>query len=83
MQSESFHGASTRELVAPNVYKRRRRDGAVVYETLFRDVDGAKRRKKLRARSDRAAIREARALLAGRDDGDRVVAAELTVDEVA
>jgi integrase len=35
------------------------------------------------ARSERAAIREARALLASRDGGERIVAASITVDDFA
>src|SRR6266511_1468932 len=49
----------------------------------FRDVDGRQRTRRLDARSERAAIREARAILAGRDGGERVVPARLTLDEFA
>ena len=83
MPDEVFHGAATRERMAPNVYRRRTQGGAVVYETVFRDVDGKQRRRRLAATSERAAIRPARAILASRDGGDRVVAAGLTLDEFA
>jgi hypothetical protein len=59
------------------------KSGEVVFETAFRDVDGRQRLRRLDARNERAAIREARAVLAQRDGGERVVAAELTLDEVA
>src|SRR4051812_34784969 len=81
MHPASKHVA-TRELVAPNVYRRRTKRGVVVYETMFRDVDGKARRRKLAATTERAAIREARAVLAQRDGGDRVVAGAITLDEV-
>ena len=83
MQNESSHGSSSRERVAENVYRRRTKRGELVYEVVFRDADGTQRRKRLDARSERAAIREARAVLAQRDGGDRVVAADLTLGELA
>jgi hypothetical protein len=46
-------------------------------------VDGRQRARRLEAGSERAALRESRAVLAGRDKGERVVAAELTVDQLA
>lgn len=83
MQQESSHGAATRKRVAENVYRRRTKRDEVVYELVFRDVDGKQRMRKLAATGERAAIREARAILAGRDNGDRVVAAEITISELA
>jgi integrase len=83
MQNELSQDSRRRERVAANVYRRRTKAGELVYEAVFRDVDGVQRRKVLDARSERAAIKEARALLAQRDGGERVVAAELTLDELA
>src|SRR5262245_31501471 len=83
MREGFSHGARSRERIAPNVYRRRLKDGNVVYEVMFRDVDGRQRAHRLAARTERAALREARAILAGRDNGDRVIAAELTIDELA
>jgi integrase len=83
MRPGSSHGAGTRRLVASNLYARRTKSGAEVFEAFFRDTDGKPRRKTLEARSERAARRELRALLTGRDGGDRVVAAGLTVNELA
>jgi integrase len=83
MHSESSHGSRSRERVAENVYRRRTKDGQVVYEVQFRDVDGRQRLQRLDARSERAAVREARAVLAQRDGGDRVVAADLTLGQLA
>jgi hypothetical protein len=83
MREESSHGARSRERIAPNVYRRRTKAGADVFEVMFRDVDGRWRARRLDKRSERAALREARSILAGRDNGDRIVAAELTVDELA
>jgi hypothetical protein len=56
-----------RERIAENLYRRVTRGGDVVYEVTFRDVDGRQRRRKLEARSARAARREARAILVERD----------------
>jgi integrase len=82
MRDPSYdHRARVR--VAPNVYRRTTKAGEDVYEAVFRDVDGRQRRRILDATSERAAIVEARALLAQRDGGDRVVAADLTLDEFA
>src|SRR4051794_33379165 len=69
--------------IAPNTYKRQTKAGVWVYEVSFRDVDGRQRSRTLDARTDRAAIREARAVLAARDDGERIVAADLTLNELA
>ena len=80
MHDESSHGAGSRERVAQNVYRRRTKRGELVYE-----VDVPRRRRPAAPargstrRNERAAIREARALLAQRDGGDRVVAADLTL----
>ena len=79
MQNESSHGSGSRERVAENVYRRRTKRGEIVYEAQFRDVDGRQRLRRLEARSERGAVREARALLAQRDTGDRVVAAGVTL----
>jgi integrase len=83
MRNESSHGSRSRERVVENVYRRRTKDGRVVYEVQFRDVDGRQRLQRLDARSERAAVREARVVLAQRDGGDRVVAADLTLCEFA
>jgi integrase len=83
MHEESSHGARSRERIAPNVYRRRTAAGVGVFEVMFRDVDGRQRARRLDARTERAALREARSILADRDNGERVVAAELTIDELA
>jgi integrase len=83
MREGSSHGARSRRRIAPNLYARRTKAGADVFEVMFRDVDGRQRTRRLEARTERAAVREARAVLTGRDQGDRVVAAELTIDELA
>jgi GAF domain-containing protein len=72
-----------RERIAENTYRRVTTKGTIVFEVVFRDVDGRQRTRRLDARSERAAIREARAILAGRDGGQRVVPARLTLDEFA
>jgi integrase len=79
MPDESSHGARSRERVAPNVWRRLTRGGETVFEVKFRDVDGRSRRLTLDATTDRAAIREARKVLAGRDAGERQVADDVTV----
>jgi integrase len=79
MQDEVFHGARSRERIAPNLYRRTTKTGEPVFEVMFRDVDGRQRARRLEATSERAARRETRAILAGRDRGDRVVAAEVTL----
>jgi integrase len=79
MHDEVSHGARTRERVAPNVYRRRTKGGEVVYEAMFRDVDGRQRARRLKARSERAAVREARKLLAQRDGNERVTPADVTL----
>ncbi len=83
MRNESSHGAASRVRVAENIYKRRRKDGTWVYEATFRDSDRTQHTKKLSARSDRAALKETRALLAQRDIGDRVVAVPQSLDAFA
>jgi integrase len=83
MHEESSHGSASRERVAENVYSRRTKRGGVVFETTFRDVDGQQRTRKLAATGERAAIKEARSILAGRDGGGRVVAAGITLGELA
>lgn len=83
MHDGSSHGSASRERVAENVYRRRTKRGDVAYELVFRDVDGRQKLRKLAAAGERAAVREARAILAGRDGGHRVVAAGLTLDELA
>jgi integrase len=79
MQRESSHDSRRRERVAENVYRRRTKVGELVFEVQFRDVDGRIRRRVLDARSERAAIREARAILAQRDSGARVVPVDVTL----
>ncbi len=81
MQPESSHDPRRRERVADNVYRRSTSAGAVVYEARFRDADGRDRRRRLTATSERAALREARALLARRDNGERVTPAAVTLRE--
>src|SRR5262245_20070862 len=83
MQDRVSHGARSRERIAPNVYRRTTKHGAAVFEVMFRDVDGRQRARRLEAASERAAIREARAILAERDGGERIVAASVTVDDFA
>jgi integrase len=82
-QGRSSQESRRRERIAENIYRRVTKAGVTVFEVVFRDVDGYQRTRRLDARSERAAIREARAMLAGRDGGERVVAASLTVDELA
>src|SRR5919197_1341732 len=55
-----------RERIAENTYRRLTKSGKVVFEVVFRDVDGRQRTRRLQARTERAAIREARGVLAGR-----------------
>lgn len=83
MHDESFHGSRSRERVAPNVYRRRTKTGGDVFEVMFRDVDGRQRARRLDARTERAAVREARAVLAQRDGGSRVVADRVTLSAFA
>jgi hypothetical protein len=83
MHHESSHDSRRRERVAANLYRRTTKRGEVVYEVQFRDVDGRTRRRRLDARSERAAIKEARATLACRDGGERIVAAGVNIDEFA
>ena len=82
MQDEVFHGARSRERIAPNIYRRRTKTG-FAYEVVLRDVDNRQRTRTLAARTQRAALREARGILSERDGGDRIVAAELTIDDLA
>lgn len=79
MPERLSHGDASRERIAPNVYRRRTKRGDVVFEAMFRDVDGRSKTKRLKARTERDAKREARALLAKRDGGDRVVAKKITL----
>jgi integrase len=83
MQDQVSHDSRRRERVAENVYRRTTMRGEIVYEVQFRDVDGRTRRRRLDARTERAAIKEARAVLASRDGGERIVAANVTVDVFA
>ena len=77
MHDEAY--ARSFERVAPNVYRRRLKSGTVRYSVQFRDTDGRQRQCRLAATSERDAIREARAILAERDGGDRVVPVAVTV----
>jgi integrase len=79
MHDEVSHGARTRARIAPNVYRRRTKAGIDVFEITLRDVDGRQRTRRLDARTERAALREARSLLTGRDDGERVVPVSVTL----
>jgi hypothetical protein len=72
-----------RDRIAGNTYRRLTKSGKVVFEVVFRDVDGRQRTRRLQARTERAAIREARGVLAGRDGGQRVVPANVTIDDLA
>ena len=83
MRNESSHDPRRRERIGDNLYRRTTLDGIDVYEVKFRDVDGRLRSKTLKARSERQAQREARELLAERDGGDRIVAADMTLGELA
>jgi integrase len=82
MQQESWHG-NRREKVAPNVWRQTIKSGEVRYDVIFRDVDGRQRLRRLTATSERAAIREARAILASRDGGERQVAAGVAIGQFA
>src|SRR5689334_21500555 len=79
MREEVSHGTSSRKRIAPNVYRRTWKGVKVVYEVAFRDVDAVQRQRRLAARTDKAAIREARTILSDRDGGERVVAADVTL----
>jgi integrase len=79
MHEQVSHDSRRRERVAENVYRRTTKRGEIVYEVQFRDVDGRTRRRRLTACSERAAIKEARTVLAGRDGGERVVPADVTL----
>jgi integrase len=83
MREQVFHGARSRERIASNLYRRTTKTGAAVFEVMFRDVDGRQRARRLEARTEKAAVREARAVLAQRDGGERVIAADLTLDGFA
>ena len=83
MQDQVSHDSRRRERVAENVYRRRTKRSELVFEVVFRDVDGRLRRRVLDARSERTAVKEARAILADRDGGERIVAAGITVDDFA
>jgi integrase len=78
MQPESSHDSRQRERLGPNLYRRRAASGER-YDLGFRDVDGRWHFKVLEARSQQAAEREARRLLAQRDSGDRVAPAAVTL----
>lgn len=83
MTPESSHDPRRRERLSENLYRRVTKRGEIVYEVKFRDVDGRYRSRTLHARNERAAVKEARAILAGRDGGKRIVAVGLTLDELA
>jgi hypothetical protein len=80
MHDQVSHDASGSPRTSTGAWTKR---GEIVYEVQFRDVDGRTRRRRLDARSERAAIKEARAVLASRDGGERIVAANVTVDAFA
>jgi integrase len=82
-RSEPPGDSRRRERIAENTYRRVTTKGTLVFEVVFRDVDGRQRTRRLDARTERGAIREARTILAGRDGGQRVVPAHLTLDEFA
>jgi integrase len=83
MHDESSHDPRHRERVADNVYRRVTKTGRLVYEAKFRDADGRFRSRTLHATSERAAIREARALLARRDGGERLSPGSMTLSGFA
>jgi integrase len=78
MRDEVFQRGS-RERVAPNLYRRRTRAGEDRFDAYFRDTDGRLRTVVLKARTENAAKRECRALLADRDKGERVVGEAVTL----
>ena len=65
MPDESFHGQRSRERVAPNVYRRRTKAGAAVFECdAFATATGRQRVSvTLVAQSERDAVRRAGAML--------------------
>lgn len=79
MQCDVFHGARSRERIAPNLYRRTTKSGRSSLRrcSVIRTVASERGVSTLAPR--RAAIREARALLAQCDGGDRVVPADVTV----
>jgi integrase len=83
MHDRSSHDSRRRERVAPNLYRRRTREGAERFDAVFRDADGRLRTLALAAATQRAAERELRALLRARDDGQRVVGDGLTLSAFA
>src|SRR5919204_169120 len=81
--NDSPRDPGRRDRIAENTYRRVTKSGMAVFEVVFRDVDGRQRTRRLQARTERAAIREARGVLAGRDGGQRVVPANVTIDDLA
>jgi integrase len=79
----SHRSRRSRERIAPNLYRRWTRDGRECFDAIFRDADGRLRTVALKARTQRAAERELRALLRRRDEGERVVAEALTLADFA
>jgi integrase len=65
--------------VGDNLFKRTTSTGRDVFETKFRDRDGKYRSKTLKATTLPEATKEARKLLARRDDGERINTAKLTL----
>ena len=83
MHDQVSHDSRRRERVAENVYRRTTKRGELVYGSSSVTSTGDCVRRRLDARSERAAIKEARATLASRDGGERIVAAGITVDDFA
>ena len=59
MQDESLQASRRRERVAPNLYRRRTKDGVERFDAIFRDADHQHRTVALKAKTQRAAEREA------------------------
>ena len=83
MRNESSHGAASRVRVAEHLQASPERWDVGLRSYVPRDSDRTQHTKKLLARSDRAALKETRALLAQRDIGDRVVAVPQSLDAFA
>jgi integrase len=83
MRDESLQASRRRERVAPNLYRRRTKDGRERFDAYFRDGDGRLRTVVLKATTQREATRELRALLRIRDQGGRVVGDGLTLGAFA
>src|SRR5262249_54074995 len=81
MHDGSLHRTRSRERVAPNLYRRRTQSGEARFDCYLRDTDGHLRTVVLKARTESAAKRECRVLLAARDKGECVVGEAVTLAE--